>query len=49
LLAIPNTPVATPGAPPEQPQTAHDATAIERDATTDMLVAQLRATLTNMR
>jgi hypothetical protein len=45
LLAIPN----TPGATPEQPQMIRDATPMERDATTDMLVAELRATLTDMR
>jgi hypothetical protein len=32
-----------------QQQTEHGATAIERDATADLLVAELRATLTDMR
>jgi hypothetical protein len=49
LLAIPSAPVTPPGATPEQPPAARDAPAIERDATTDMLVAELRATLTDMR
>ena len=39
-------PLAIPGM---QQQTERDATAIERDATTDVLVAELRATLADMR
>jgi hypothetical protein len=45
--------LAIPGATAEQQQTERDATPspapIERDATTDMLVAELRATLADMR
>jgi hypothetical protein len=41
--------LAIPGATSEQPQTEQGATQIERDATTDLLVAELRATLADMR
>jgi hypothetical protein len=42
-------PLAIPGMPSGQQQIEQGATPIERDATTDMLVAELRATLSDMR
>ena len=41
--------LAIPGATSEQQQIERGATQIERDATTDVLVAELRATLADMR